>query len=221
MLKPALGAALLALLQAGTGCIITEDGEGGGTTLELTWECPGDASDLEIMAYPIDEDGFVTGDGVPDAFPCDNAQPARFRYDAGDWVLYVTPTGSRAYYTDWQLFGGEDASETALDFEFDPNMGAFLYTWEIDGANPTTGCNSKDVEEVTLTATVEADPSITFPIVFSCELGAEGVQSDPIPLDTYLVSADAGSEPTALADPFVLEESSGLLELPTIDILIP
>jgi hypothetical protein len=211
-----------AALCASAGCIITEDEAGTGVTLELSWECPSDASDLGIVAYPLDADGFIDGDGVPDIFACDNAQPARFLYDVGDWYIEATPEGSREYFTLADIFTGAEMEVVELDFEFDPNYGAFYYTWEIGGANPATGCNSKDVSEVTITATVESDPGVSFDDTFPCEIGGEGAQSRPMPLDTYIISGspDGGVE-SVITDgdppeplPFVLEDESGRLALP-------
>jgi hypothetical protein len=211
---------LAALLCASTGCIITEDGKGSGLTLELSWLCPADADELSLMAWPLEGDVIPAGaEGVPDTLACDQPQPARFLYDPGDWYVEATPQGSRDYYTDWGEFGGEDMDVAALDFAFEDHLAAFKYSWRIGGINPTTGCDSKGVTEVTITAAVEADPGVTFDATFPCEIG-EG-QSQPLPLDNYLLSASPdGGTATAVADIAVVDEPSGLVTLPEINIAV-
>ena len=215
---------LAAALCASTGCIITEDAKGTGVTLELTWECPEDADELSIIAFPLDAEGFIAGDGVPDTFDCANAQPARFRYDPGDYYMEAQPAGSIDYYKLWDTFTGEDMETATLDFEWDPNMGAFMFHWEIGGANPQTGCNSRDVTDVTLTATVEALPDETYSDTFPCDIGE--AQSRPLPIDRYLISgapddgAETFLETDGVPDGYELVDPSGLLDLPAVDIAV-
>jgi hypothetical protein len=211
---------LAAALCASTGCIITEDSVASGVTLELSWECPADAQELGIVAFPLDEDGFIDGEGVPDTFDCANAQPARFLYDPGDWYVEATPDpDNEQYYKLWDTFTGEEMETAELDFTWDPNLGAFQYHWEIGGSNPATGCNSRDVTDVTLTATVEALPDETYSDTFPCNIAT--AQSRPLPLDRYLISGapDDGAE-TVVAEAYELVDPSGLLDLPAVDIAV-
>ena len=203
---------LAAALCASTGCIITEDSKEMGLTLEVEWECPPDADELTITAYPLDSDGFIDGDGIPDTFECGDAQPRPFLYDPGDWYMEAQPAGSIEFYKLWDTFGGEEGEIASLDFVWDPAYGAFLYHWKIGGANPATACNSRDVTDVTMTATVEALPDETYSDTYPCEIGQ--AQSRPMPLDTYVISGspDGGAE-SVLELSYELVDPAGLLDL--------
>ena len=213
--------ALAGLAQAGTGCIIVSDDDGGdaGILVQVSWLCPPDADGIDIAALPDGSD--LTLD--PDTFDC--ADPgADILYDAGGYEILATPfngAGDDFVTLVSDRISGIDGDAIPVDFEFPDADAYFQVEWTINGYDPATECANVGADGAAIDATLSG-PDTLYSTEFYCEDGV-GV-SDPMPLGNYTIdlSVTDGGGAISEPDPFTdtLDFGSQLRDLGVVDLTV-